>query len=89
MTILAETVTLPVGWIISIIASLGSVVALLARILWATMQARLAQYQEQLDDADKRLERQEHVISTLQGEVARLRIGCGHPECEWRKQRVG
>jgi uncharacterized protein HemX len=86
--ILAETISLPIGWIISIIGSLAGVVTLLARILWATMQARLAQYQEQLDEADKRLERQESVITTLQNEVARLRVGCGHPECEWRKSRI-
>jgi uncharacterized protein HemX len=85
--ILAETINLPVSWIVSIIGSLGAVVTLLARILWATMQARLAQYQEQLEEAEKRLERQEHVIITLQSEVSRLRVGCGHPECEWRKTR--
>jgi uncharacterized protein HemX len=86
--ILAETISLPIGWIISIIGSLAGVVTLLARILWATMQARLAQYQEQLDDAEQRLERQENVIAGLQGEVARLSVGCGHPECEWRKSRI-
>ena len=85
--ILAETINLPVSWIISSFLSLGGVISLLAKILWSQMQNQLKLYREQLEEAEKRIERVEHINTTLQSEVNRLILGCGHPECEWRKKR--
>jgi hypothetical protein len=67
-----EVVALPLGWILGIFGILGSVIATLASILWATVKDRLTV--------------QDGIISKLQDDVDRLSKGCGQQACLWSKR---
>ena len=62
----------PVGWLITIIGSLGATIATLAGIIWRTLKERLAI--------------QDKIITKLQDEVDRLSKGCGHQQCVWKSR---
>lgn len=67
-----DVVALPLGWILGIIGILGSVIATLASILWATVKDRLKV--------------QDGIISKLQNDVDRLSKGCGQAACHWLRR---
>lgn len=65
-----DTIILPISWILGIIATLGTVIATLAGIIWSILNSRLAA--------------QDKIIEHLRGEVDRLVKGCGVSGCSWR-----
>jgi hypothetical protein len=68
----ARELVVPVGWLLTIICTLGGVIATLAGILWHTMKDRLAV--------------QDGIIKKLQDDIDRLSKGCGIDACIWRNR---
>lgn len=65
-----DLVALPVGWIIATIATLGSVIATLAGIIYSSLSARIAT--------------QDKIIKRLQEDISRMSKGCGLQGCHWK-----
>jgi hypothetical protein len=65
-----DVITLPIGWILGIIGTLGGVIATLAGVLWSTMKSRL--------------EAQDTIIAGLRADIERMAKGCGAEGCLWR-----
>lgn len=70
MQFLANTVELPITWIIGCVATLAGVIATLASIVYKILTDRL-------DAQDK-------LIEHLKMDVERMRRGCGHDPCFWK-----
>lgn len=70
-----DLISLPVGWILGCIASLGAVIATLAGIIYTSLSARIAV--------------QEKIIEKLQDDVDRMSKGCGANGCHWRDRVAG
>ena len=62
----------PVSWVITVIGSLGGVIATLAIVIYRTLTDRLAT--------------QDKIIDKLQADVDRLAKGCGHPDCHFKSR---
>lgn len=67
---MTDLVSLPIGWILGIIGTLGGVIATLAGVIWSTMKSRL--------------EAQDKIIEGLRGDIERMAKGCGAEACLWR-----
>ena len=65
-----EVVTIPLGWILTCIGGLATVIATLAGIIYSSLNARLAA--------------QDKVIERLQMEIDRMSKGCGMQGCTWK-----
>jgi len=65
-----DVITLPVGWILTCIGGLATVIATLAGIIYASLNSRLAA--------------QDKIIDRLQADIERMSKGCGVKECMWR-----
>lgn len=65
-------IELPIGWVLGIIGTLGSIITALATLLWHTMKDRLSA--------------QDRIIEKLQADVERMAKGCGQRECLWRER---
>ena len=77
MQILAEVITLPLGWIITSIVTLCGTIVTLTTTFYQFLKSRLAAQ-------DKILDMQDTQIDTLKGEIARLSQGCGVENCHWK-----
>lgn len=66
----AANVQIPLAWMLGIVGSLATVVTVLAKILWGTVN-------RQIDTLTKQIERMQKRIDTLQK-------GCGMNGCAWR-----
>jgi hypothetical protein len=77
MTLLAETISLPIGWILTSIGILCGTIATLTTTFYQFLKSRLAAQ-------DKILSMQETQIDHLKAEVLRLSQGCGIESCHWR-----
>jgi hypothetical protein len=75
--ILAETISLPIGWILTSIGILCGTIATLTTTFYQFLKSRLAAQ-------DKILAMQESQIDSLKAEVLRLSLGCGIESCHWR-----
>jgi hypothetical protein len=70
MHLIASTIELPIGWLLSAILGLGGVIATLAGIIYRILTDRL-------DAQDK-------LIDHLKIDVERMRKGCGVSACLWK-----
>ena len=77
MNLLAETISLPIGWILTSIGILCATIATLTTTFYQFLKSRLAAQ-------DKILAMQETQIDSLKAEVLRLSLGCGIESCHWR-----
>lgn len=68
----ARELVVPVGWLLTIICTLGGVIATLATIIWKTLKERLSV--------------QDGIIQKLQDDIDRLSKGCGIDACIWRNR---
>jgi hypothetical protein len=68
--LIASTIELPIGWLLSSILGLGGVIATLAGIIYRILTDRL-------DAQDK-------LIDHLKIDVERMRKGCGVSTCLWK-----
>ena len=75
--ILAETISLPIGWLLTSIGVLCGTIATLTTTFYQFLKSRLAAQ-------DKILSMQESQIDILKAEVIRLSHGCGAVACHWR-----
>jgi hypothetical protein len=67
-----DTVTLPIGWILGIIGTLGGVISMLAGLIWSIMKSRL--------------EAQDTIIAGLRTDIERMAKGCGAGGCLWKNR---
>jgi hypothetical protein len=65
-----DLIALPVGWILTTIGLLGSVIATLAGIIYSSLSARIAT--------------QDKIIKRLQEDIGRMSKGCGLQGCHWK-----
>lgn len=65
-----DLVTIPIGWILTCIGGLATVIATLAGIIYSSLNARLAA--------------QDKVIEKLQADIERMSRGCGLGGCLWK-----
>jgi len=72
-----DVVSLPIGWILATIGTLGGTIAALAGIMWAFMKSRL-------EAQDKLINAQTLTIAKLQDDVSRMGKGCGIDSCHWK-----
>ena len=70
---MSDLVTIPLGWILTCIGGLATVIATLAGIIYSSLNARLAA--------------QDKIIERLQEEIDRMGKGCGAAGCFWRERR--
>ena len=63
-------IELPIGWVLGIIGTLGTVITALASLLWTTMKDRLSA--------------QDRIIDGLRNDIERMSKGCGMEACHWR-----
>ncbi len=75
--LLANTLTIPVSWILASVGGLCGTVATLAATVYKIMKNRL-------DAQDKILSLQDSQIDALKAEVIRLAQGCGVEACHWK-----
>jgi len=69
--ILANSVEIPVGWMLTAILGLGGTIATLAGLVFRILTCRL--------DA------QDRIIEHLKMDIVRMAGGCGIESCHWRK----
>ena len=67
-------VQIPLVWVLGMVGSLATVVTVLAKILWGTVN-------RQIDALTKQIDRMQKRIDVLQR-------GCGITSCAWRVQRA-
>jgi len=63
-------VSIPIGWLLTTILGLGTVIATLAGIIFKSMSDRLTA--------------QDKIIEGLRGDIERMAKGCGFETCHWR-----
>ena len=79
MTFLAQTMEIPIGWVLTSLGALSGTIATLAMTVFKIMKNRL-------DAQDKVLALQDSHIDALKAEVLKLSQGCGVQSCVWRMQ---
>jgi len=77
MHLLADAITLPIGWILSSIGILCGTIVTLTTTFYQFLKSRLAAQ-------DKILAMQDSQIGLLKGEINRMSHGCGMAECHWK-----
>ena len=77
MHILADAITLPIGWIITSIVTLCGTIVTLTTTFYQFLKSRLAAQ-------DKILAMQDTQIGLLKAEINRMSHGCGMAECHWK-----
>lgn len=70
-----ETITLPIGWILTCIGGMATVIATLAGIIYSSLSSRLSA--------------QDKIIERLQEDIDRMSKGCGASGCHWRIRGSG
>jgi UDP-glucose 6-dehydrogenase len=80
MEFLANTVNLPVGWLLTIVATMAGTIATLAGVIWSSMNATLATMKARIDAQDK-------IIDHFKADVNRLSYGCGVDVCVWKHRQ--